>query len=121
MKPRALDIAAVFASLLVVGIFSAAAWSHQGASRDVVIEASGSTWIYPLDTDRVEPVAGPLGETRVVIRSGKASVKDSPCPDTLCVGMPAISRPGQWIACLPNRVFVRVRGGNAPDVDQLSY
>ena len=121
MKPRALDIAAIFASVLAVGAFSAAAWSHHGAARDVVIEASGSSWIYPLDTDRVERVSGPLGVTQVVIRAGKASVEDSPCPDKLCVGMPAISSPGQWIACLPNRVFVRVRGGSGPDVDQLSY
>ncbi len=87
----------------------------------MVIEASGVQWIYPLDVDRREPVEGPLGRTIVVISGGRAAVEDSPCPDKLCVHMPAIFRPGQWIACLPNRVFVRVRGSSGQDVDELSY
>jgi hypothetical protein len=66
-------------------------------------------------------VKGPLGETVVVISGGKARVEDSPCPDKLCVHMPAISKPGQWIACLPNRVFVRVRGSSGEKIDDLSY
>ncbi len=91
------------------------------STNERLIEASGARWIYPLDIDREERIPGPLGETLVVIRGGKALVEDSPCPDKLCVHMPAISQQGQWIACLPNRVFVRVRGGSAQDVDQLSY
>jgi hypothetical protein len=35
--------------------------------------------------------------------------------------MPAISQPGQWIACLPNRVFVRVKGNNGQKIDEISY
>jgi hypothetical protein len=66
-------------------------------------------------------VKGPIGDTVVVIRDGKAFVEDSPCPDKLCVHMPAISQAGQWIACLPNKVFVRVRGTSEQGIDQLSY
>jgi hypothetical protein len=32
-----------------------------------------------------------------------------------------ISRPGQWIACLPNRVFVEIRGRSREQVDAFSY
>ena len=121
MKPRPLDILAILVSLLAIGAFSVSAWSHRGGAREVVIEASGASWIYPLDVDRMERVPGPLGDTVVVIRSGKAFVEDSPCPDKLCVRMPAVSQPGQWIACLPNRVMVRIRGESGPEIDQLSY
>lgn len=121
MKLKILDVSAIVASLLVIGGFSVAAWSAKSAARDVVIEASGARWIYPLEADREVRVPGPLGDTRIVIQGGKAYVQDSPCPDKLCVHMPAISQPGQWIACLPNRVFVRVRGGSGQDVDELSY
>jgi hypothetical protein len=121
MKFTPLDFLAILVSLLVVGAFSLAAYGGRDSAQDVVIEASGSRWIYPLDVDRQERVEGPLGETVVMIKGGKASVEDSPCPDKLCVHMPAISEPGQWIACLPNRVFVRVRGGSGQDVDELSY
>ncbi len=121
MKLKALDFLAILVSLLAIGAFSSAAYGGKDSAQDVVIEASGARWIYPLNVDRQERVAGPLGETVVVIKGGKASVEDSPCPDKLCVHMPAISQPGQWIACLPNRVFVRVRGGSGQDIDELSY
>jgi len=97
------------------------AYAGRAKAQDVVIEASGVQWIYPLAIDRTEAVKGPLGDTIVVIKGGKAFVQDSPCPDKLCVHMPAISQPGQWIACLPNRVFIRVRGSSGQDIDELSY
>ncbi len=87
----------------------------------VVIEASGAQWIYTLDQDRVERVRGPLGDTIVVIRDGAARVESSPCPDKLCVLAGAISRPGQWVACLPNKVMVRIGGSGAGKVDDVSF
>jgi hypothetical protein len=121
MKLRVLDFGAIVASLLVIGGFSLYAYGGRATTGDVVIEASGGQWIYPLDVDRRELVSGPLGVTTVMIRGGRAWVEDSPCPDKLCVHMPAISSPGQWIACLPNRVFLRVRGSSGQNVDSLSW
>jgi hypothetical protein len=121
MKLRLFDYIAVAIALLVVGGFSLYAYSGRNRAGEVVIEASGTQWIYPLDVNRREAVKGPIGDTIVVIEGGKARVEDSPCPDKLCVHMPAISKPGQWIACLPNKVFVRVRGESGETIDDLSY
>jgi hypothetical protein len=108
-------------SCAVVAGFSVYAYGGRARAGQIVIEASGATWIYPLDVDRTQAVRGPIGDTLVVIRGGRALVADSPCPDKLCVHMPSISLPGQWIACLPNRVFVRVKGEDAQEIDDLSY
>jgi hypothetical protein len=121
MKLRAVDYLAVLISLIAIGGFSLYAYAGRAGAGEVVIEASGSQWIYPLQRDRRETVRGPLGETVVAIQDGSARVVDSPCPDKLCVQMPAISRPGQWIACLPNRVFVRVRGTSVEKIDDITY
>ena len=121
MKLKALDFIAVLISLLVVGGFSVSAYAGRSRARDVVIEASGVQWIYPLKEDREERVKGPLGDTLVMIKDGRAYIQDSPCPDKLCVHMPSISRSSQWIACLPNRVFLRVRGESGQDIDRLSW
>jgi len=121
MRLKAFDYLAISLSLLAVGGFSIYAYAGRNKTGDVVIEASGEQWIYPLNVDRTESVRGPIGATIVVIKDGKAFVQDSPCPDKLCVHMPAISQPGQWIACLPNRVFVRVRGTSDQKIDELSY
>jgi hypothetical protein len=121
MRLKAFDYLAIALSLLAIGGFSVYAYAGRSTAGEVVIEASGAQWIYPLNVDRTESVQGPIGATIVVIKSGRAFVEDSPCPDKLCVHMPAISQPGQWIACLPNRVFVRVKGTSDAQVDDLSY
>jgi len=121
MRFKVLDVFAVLLSLVAIGSFSLYAYGGRSTAGDVVIEASGTQWIYPLSVDRREAVSGPLGDTIVVIKGGSARVEDSPCPDKLCVHMGAVSRPGQWIACLPNRVFVRVRGSSDQSIDILSY
>jgi hypothetical protein len=116
-----LDWCALAVSVAVVGGFSWFAYARSVLPDRLVIEASGSTWIYPLDVDRREPVHGPLGDTIVVIKAGKAFVEDSPCKNKLCVHMPPISAPGQWIACLPNGVFLRVEGKQERETDETSY
>ncbi len=59
-----------------------------------------------------------LGNT-VVVEGGAARMKWADCPDKLCVGHREVSRKGETIVCLPNRVTVTVRGGRS-DVDAVS-
>jgi hypothetical protein len=86
-----------------------------------VIEASGQTWIYPLREDRQVTVPGPLGEELIDIKDGNAFVESSPCPNQICIQQGKISKPGQWIACLPNKVFIRIAGTSGNGVDAISY
>lgn len=53
-------------------------------------------------------VEGPLGATVVEIDGMRAHVVSSPCPDKLCVKMGWLERPGEYAACLPNRVLAEV-------------
>ena len=121
MKPRFLDIAAIVLSIAVVAGFSIHAYAGRGVGGQVTVEASGGEFIYSLDQDRVVRVAGPLGDTTLVIGGGAAWIEDSPCPDKVCVAMGKISRPGEWIACLPNRVMVRVGGRGEAAVDGTAF
>lgn len=50
------------------------------------------------------------GTNILVISNGKASMKDASCPDGLCVKTGKISRSGERIVCLPNRVMVEIIG-----------
>jgi hypothetical protein len=121
MKPRLLDIAAIVLSIAVVAAFSVHAYTGRGLGGQVTVEAAGGEFIYSLDQDRVVRVPGPLGDTILVIRGGAAWVEDSPCPDKICVAMGGISRPGEWIACLPNRVMVSVGGRGEAAVDGTAF
>ena len=120
-KLRLFDYLAIILSICMVGASAWFVYAGRARAGDVVVEASGRQWIYPLSGERRVPVSGPLGTTIVVISDGRAHVEDSPCPDKLCLNMAAVSRPGQWIACLPNRVFVRVRGTTGEKIDDSSW
>lgn len=108
---------------IIAAAAAAVAWSGADAygsgSRPVLTVSDGSReWLYPLEADRDVPVPGPLGTTVVELRGGSARFLSSPCPNQTCVHAAAISSPGQWSACLPNKVLIRVDGtgdGEAPD------
>ncbi|NIQ96240.1 MAG: NusG domain II-containing protein, partial [Desulfuromonadales bacterium] len=47
---------------------------------------------------------------RLEIENGTARIVDSPCPYKVCISMGEISRRGEIIACVPNRLLVQVAG-----------
>ena len=50
------------------------------------------------------------GSNILVVENGEAWVSDADCPDKVCMGMGKISRNGEFIACLPNRLLIVVEG-----------
>ena len=85
----------------------------------VEVQGPEGTFLFPLTEDRTVEAKGPLGSTEIHIAQGKVWVHDSPCINKVCIAMGAISQSGQYVACLPNRIFVRITGGvpnpEAPD------
>lgn len=57
---------------------------------------------------------------RLVIQDGKADMVWADCPDKLCVDQKAISREGESIICLPNKVVVSIVGGEEREVDAVT-
>ena len=51
------------------------------------------------------------------IRDGCADMTDADCPDKICVNQKAVSRPGETIVCLPNKVVVEVEA----DTGETAY
>lgn len=59
------------------------------------------------------------GTNTLVIKDGYAYLSDATCPDKLCVRFGRISRTGEVITCLPNKLTVTVFGAKA-SVDLVS-
>ena len=118
---KALDVAAFAAALAVIALVSVRAYAGRSGAAAAHLAGSGREWVFPLDADRTVSVPGPLGDTVVEIRAGEVRVLSSPCAEKLCVRSGAIARPGQWVACLPNRVFVDIRGSSGQVVDATSF
>ena len=119
LKPLDLTIALVAAA--AVAVSAIVAYGPAASRAEAVIRGRGGDWVYPLDAERKIAVEGPLGETIVLIEGGTVRVVDSPCLNKTCIAAGAISRPGQWVACLPNQVFVSVEGRGDGGVDASVY
>lgn len=72
---------------------------------------------YSLSKNGTYPLNG--GTNILVIENGKAYLTDANCPDKLCVHQGKISRTGETITCLPNKLTVAVFGAEE-SVDLVS-
>jgi len=85
-----------------------------GGSRLVVERDGRVVYRAPLNEDRRVQLEGPLGATEILIEKGSVRVLRSPCPHKVCIGMGRIDRSGEWLACVPNHLLLRVAGGKSP-------
>ena len=118
---RLLDVAALLCSLGVAGAITRWVLGSRSGRAVIRVTAANATWLLRPEEDQVLDVTGPLGSNRIVVRGGEVFVESSPCANQICVKTGAASRPGQWIACLPNRVLVAVEGGGDERIDARSY
>ena len=62
-----------------------------------------------------------INETNVLeIRDGKAKMKSADCPDQICVHQRAISKNGESIICLPNKVVVSIEDAEDSGIDVIA-
>ena len=114
---RPWDYVALLSAAGIIGAFSVhGALQHTGR-RVVQIEAPAGTFMYDIEEVVESFDLGPGVGCELRLSGGQAWVERSDCPFAVCVQMGRISRPGQWIACMPHGVFVRVLG--TPDADAV--
>lgn len=84
----------------------------------VVVKVDGNTVAeYSLTENGTYELNG--GSNILVIEDGAAYLSDANCPDKLCVHQGKISKTGEVITCLPNKLTVTVYGA-AESVDLIS-
>jgi hypothetical protein len=123
-------------TLIAVAFTSASAFFIYGGSDDalfVTVSAgdNGVHWVHPLSATERFAVSGPLGDTIIEIKDGRARITASPCENKTCITAGAINTEGAFVACLPNRVILTVesragegRGkqrGEAGEVDAATW
>lgn len=109
--------------LLVLSLLSIAVVDRlAGTGSLAVVEVDGQE-ISRLDlsVDGQRVIKGLLGDTIVQVREGKVRVVKSPCPHKICVRTGWVSKSGNLIVCVPNRVVVRVEGEGEVDVDAVTW
>ena len=116
MKKR--DIILI-ASILVVAIaFFLIVELTKEEGAGVVVKVDGvEVAEYSLSKSGTYPLNG--GTNILVIEDGRAYLSNANCPDKLCVHQGKISRTGEVITCLPNKLTVTFFGAEE-SVDLIS-
>lgn len=115
--------------LILLGLFLCtfsvmAATSQQEGTPLLVLTSPANEYIYPLDTDTTIQIPGLEGISTIQIQQGQARYLDSPCANKTCVAASPIHRNGEWSACLPNGIFMRVENSTSSsdtDIDIMAF
>ncbi len=110
-------VLSVFSALFTIYLFTVTQHGYK-----VLVYVDGQlTGEYPLDTDTEVTIMGYNGGNNVMsISNGRVRMSEASCPDRLCIHQGSISRAGQSIVCLPNRVILRIDGKETLDYDAVS-
>lgn len=100
------------------GLFFTRFLTERGNS--LTIMAGQSHYTFSLNQDRDVILKGPIGYTLLKIQNGQAWIVEAPCSYQICKRMGKISRTGQTLVCVPNRIFITVEGKKALDIDAVS-
>ena len=89
--------------------------TRTGGSYAEVSENGVVIATYPLDKDGEYPLL--FGKCVLVIKDGYAYMLEADCPDRTCIKTGKISKIGESIICLPNKISVVIIGeGDGPDI-----
>lgn len=108
----------LIAGIMIVAFFLLFVNGNRPKGQKIQISVDGTVvGVYELDQNREIPI----GEHNVlIVKDGKADMTLADCPDQLCVKQNAISKSGETIICLPNKVVVTILGNRKSDVDAIA-
>ncbi len=113
MKPRAGDFV-VAATIILLAM---AIWLFPMRNKDkgeyVNIYQNGKL-LERMSLDKGE--SKELGGVCINVKNGEAFVSEADCPDKVCEKSGKISRSGESIACVPNKILIKIEGKGEVDV-----
>ena len=111
MKFKAADFLVFTIFLIITCVFCFFIFRNiNGNKKQLVLSNGKDEWIYPLSKDAKLEIPGRLGNSIIKIENGSAFFEDSPCDNKLCVFSHKVSRIGEWTACLPNGIIIKIEG-----------
>lgn len=128
IKKGDLVIGLILVCSLLAGFGLRNFWLNDSENKQVVIQVEGKIYeklsLEAGNEPRKVDITLPEGKfIRVSLEKGLVYVAegDVNCPDKVCVKTGKISRVGQSIVCLPNKVAVYIEGSEKAAVDEVAY
>jgi hypothetical protein len=119
LKP--FDVCTIIIMLSVVVFSFFFVYTAENGRSIIALKAQNGEWVFPINADETVLVSGPLGDTIIEIHENGARIASSPCMNQTCVATGIVHSPGQWTACLPNRVMLYISESGGNDVDATAW
>ena len=119
-KPLIGDYFVMIAGAILVAFLFAKLWSFEPAAKLRIRQGDQIIGTYSLNQTRELNIHGPLGESKIMIQSGKVRFISSPCHNQYCVHQGWLKRAGQAAICIPNQVSLELLGAKKT-YDSLNY
>ena len=111
LKPKKGDLAAVFFVFICVAAFFIPKLFAKDESAVAVVSVNGKEIArLDLSKDTVLTVSEEY-TAEICVEGGQVFIRESDCPGGDCVRTGKIGKKGQSIVCLPNKLTVRIEGG----------
>ena len=106
--------------ILVLLVFAAGhLFTSQKSAGVVEIQIDGKV-VETLDLQKEHAFKINGGTNTVQIENGKVKMAAANCPDQICVHQKAISRNGESIICLPNKIVLKIVDGEEAELDAVT-
>lgn len=103
MKKGDLAIIGAVAAAFIMSVVLLVSFSKQG-SRVVIRQDNRVIYDQSINIDETVKTA----TNTVVIKNGRVYIKDAACKNQICVNTGKISKKGESIVCLPNKIIVEI-------------
>lgn len=118
---KRLDVVIIAAALLLCGILFFVMQidrNNENEKARIEISVNGEetqSIEIPLDATEEKWIEGVAGKLLIRVEPDGVLVVSADCPSQDCVHVGKITEPGQIIACLPNRVLIKLVGGTGQE------
>lgn len=121
IKKRRNDILLVIGIALIAAVIALIYFSsRKEGSYAVIIKDGTETARYSLSEEQTIPISNGDTVTNVlVIKDGRAYISEAICPDQICVEHSAVSKVGETIVCLPQKLVIKITASDDADAPDM--
>jgi hypothetical protein len=115
VRPTPADLVVVATAMLLVAAIAVLVWRPGAAPAWAEIRGTDLVMRVRLDQDGEHVVDGRLGASVIEVAGHRVRFAAAPCTNRVCIAAGWLRRTGDYAACAPNGVSVRVTDGTAYD------
>jgi hypothetical protein len=108
------DTFAIIFAIILLSLLYYQLWQpHTGATYAEIIDSHQHATVTSLDEAGQLSIPGELGDSVLKVKDGKIRFVKSPCRGKVCIHRGWLQYSGEVMACLPNKVIVKLAGGQS--------